>query len=104
MQELVEWTRNALEEKKNHPLIIVGHFVVDFLNIHPFQDGNGRMSRILTNLLLLQQGYLYMPYVSHEKLIEDNKPEYYVALRQSQKTFLPADLSAKALASAEASA
>ncbi len=87
MTELVEWTKQALTEKKYHPLLIVGNFIVEFLNIHPFQDGNGRMSRILTNLLLLQQGYLYMPYISHEKLIEDNKPEYYLALRQSQKTF-----------------
>jgi Fic family protein len=87
MQELVEWTQEALIDKKLHPLLVIGNFVVDFLKIHPFEDGNGRLSRVLTNLLLLQNGYLYMPYVSHEKLIEDNKPEYYVALRQSQKTF-----------------
>ena len=87
MTELVEWTKGALKEKIYHPLLIVGNFIVEFLNIHPFQDGNGRLSRVLTNLLLLQQGYLYMPYVSHEKLIEDNKPDYYLALRQSQKTF-----------------
>lgn len=87
MMELVEWTKNSLEEKKYHTLLIIGHFVVEFLNIHPFQDGNGRLSRILTNLLLLKQGYLYMPYISHEKLIEDNKPDYYLALRKSQKTF-----------------
>jgi Fic family protein len=61
--------------------------LVQFLQIHPFQDGNGRLSRILTNLLMLQAGYAYMPYASHEKIIEDNKPEYYLALRQSQKTF-----------------
>lgn len=87
MTELVDWTKQALEEKKYHLLLIVGNFIVEFLNIHPFQDGNGRLSRILTNMLLLQQGYLYMPYVSHEKLIEDNKPDYYLALRKSQKTF-----------------
>ena len=87
MTELIEWTKKSLEEKKYHPLLIIGNFVVEFLNIHPFQDGNGRLSRILTNLLLLQQGYLYMPYISHEKLIEDNKPDYYLALRKSQKTF-----------------
>ncbi len=86
MQELVEWTQAALAEKKHHPLLIVGNFLVEFLQIHPFQDGNGRLSRILTNLLLLKEGYLYMPYISHEKLVEDNKPEYYLALRQSQKT------------------
>lgn len=87
MQELVEWTQTAFLEKEFHPLIIVGNFLVEFLHIHPFADGNGRLSRVLSNLLLLQQGYEYMPYISQEKLIEDNKPEYYVALRQSQKTF-----------------
>jgi len=86
MQELVEWTDNALKEKKYHTLFIVANFVVEFLKIHPFQDGNGRLSRVLTNLLLLKTGYEYMPYVSHEKIIEDNKPEYYIALRISQKT------------------
>ena len=86
MQELVEWTQQALEEKKYHPLLIISNFLVEFLQIHPFQDGNGRVSRVLTNLLLLKQGYLYMPYVSHEKLVEDNKPDYYLALRKSQKT------------------
>ncbi len=60
---------------------------LQFLKIHPFQDGNGRLSRIITNLLLLKSGYLYMPYVSHEKLIEDNKNACYAALRQSQKSF-----------------
>lgn len=87
MTELIEWTKQALKKKTHHPILVVGNFIVEFLNIHPFQDGNGRLSRVLTNLLLLQQGYLYMPYVSHEKLIENNKPDYYLALRQSQKTF-----------------
>jgi len=87
MLELVEWTQDALKNKKHHPLLVIANFLVEFLQIHPFQDGNGRLSRILTNLMLLQAGYLYMPYVSHEKLIEDNKPDYYMALRKSQKTF-----------------
>src|SRR3989344_8142387 len=78
MLELVEWTQQAILERKIHPLIIIGNFIVEFLAIHPFEDGNGRLSRILTNLLLLQQGYAYMPYVSHEKIIEDNKAEYYL--------------------------
>ncbi len=86
-QELVEWTQQSFAEKKYHPFLIVGNFLVEFLQIHPFQDGNGRLSRVLTNLLLLKEGYLYMPYISHEKLIEDNKPNYYMALRRSQKTF-----------------
>lgn len=87
MQELVEWTQIAFNNQSFHPLLIIANFLVQFLQIHPFQDGNGRMSRILTNLLMLQAGYAYMPYVSHEKIVEDNKPEYYLALRQSQKTF-----------------
>lgn len=87
MLELIEKTQKAFKEAKFHPLLIIGNFLVEFLNIHPFSDGNGRLSRVLTNLLLLQAGYLYMPYISHEKIIEDNKPDYYMALRKSQKTF-----------------
>lgn len=87
MQELMDWTVQALDGKKYHPLLIIGNFLVEFLKIHPFQDGNGRVSRILTNLLLLEEGYIYAPYVSHEKLVEDNKNNYYLALVKSQKTF-----------------
>ncbi|MDD4358596.1 MAG: Fic family protein [Candidatus Pacebacteria bacterium] len=87
MQELVDYTKKAFNDNERHPLLIIANFIVEFLNIHPFVDGNGRVSRVLTNFLLLKKGYLYMPYVSHEKLIEDNKPEYYIALRKSQKTF-----------------
>ena len=86
MQELVEWTAWALDESEYHPLLIIGNFLLTFLAIHPFQDGNGRLSRILTNLLLLKMGYVYVPYVSHEKLVEDSKAKYYVALRKSQLT------------------
>ncbi|MDH3324272.1 MAG: Fic family protein [Candidatus Peregrinibacteria bacterium] len=86
MQELLEWTKIALENQTFHPLLIIGHFIVEFLHIHPFEDGNGRISRILTNLLLLQTDFAYMPYVSHEKLIEANKAEYYLALRKTQNT------------------
>ncbi|MBW7960075.1 Fic family protein [Patescibacteria group bacterium] len=87
MQELIEWTIKAIKEQKYHPLLIIANFVVEFLKIHPFRDGNGRLSRILTNLLMLQAGYLYMPYISHEKLVEEKKQEYYVALRKTQITF-----------------
>ena len=87
MSELVTWTQGALAAQQYHPLLVSGHFIVEFLAIHPFQDGNGRLSRILTNFLLLKSGYLYTPYVSHEKLIEDNKPDYFLALRTSQETF-----------------
>lgn len=85
MQELIEWTSDALIRKEHHPLVIIGNFLVEFLAIHPFQDGNGRLSRIVTNLLLLKSGYVYTPYVSHEKLIEESKSDYYIALRKSQK-------------------
>ncbi|MEI7498493.1 MAG: Fic family protein [Candidatus Falkowbacteria bacterium] len=86
MTELVDWTTYALKEKKIHPLLIIGNFVMEFLAIHPFQDGNGRTSRVLTNYLLLKEGYDFVPYVSHEKYIEDNKDLYYLALNRSQKT------------------
>ena len=91
MQELIEWTVQAFDEKHHHPLLVIANFLVQFLQIHPFQDGNGRLSRVLTNLLMLQAGYAYMPYASHEKVVEDNKPEYYLALRQSQRTFKTAE-------------
>ena len=58
MQELVEWTQVSLTEKSAHPLLVVANFIIEFLNIHPFEDGNGRLSRVLTNLLLPQQGYV----------------------------------------------
>jgi Fic family protein len=87
MQELVAWTQTALQAKENHPLIVIAAFIVGFLKIHPFLDGNGRLSRVLTNLLLLQAGYAYIPYVSLEKLVEESKGDYYVALRRSQTTF-----------------
>src|SRR3989344_4665129 len=53
MQELVEWTQLSFTDKSAHPLLIVANFIVEFLSIHPFEDGNGRLSRVLTNLLLL---------------------------------------------------
>lgn len=86
-QELMNWTEEALKKGTYHPLLIISNFVIQFLQIHPFQDGNGRLSRILTNLLLLQSSYGFVPYVSHEKIIEDTKDEYYLALRKSQRTF-----------------
>lgn len=86
MQGLVEWTGEALKAKKLHPLIITSVFVVEFLAIHPFQDGNGRLSRVLTTLLLLKTGYEYVPYSSMESIIEQNKDGYYLALRKTQKT------------------
>ncbi|MEO6240317.1 MAG: Fic family protein [Bacteroidia bacterium] len=87
MNELVDWTADAFEKAQFHPLLILGNFLVEFLKIHPFKDGNGRLSRVLTNLILLQQGYQFVQYVSHEQIIEKRKAEYYLALRRSQSTF-----------------
>lgn len=87
MQELVDWTVDALEKNRFHQLLIIANFVVEFLKIHPFEDGNGRLSRVLTNLLLLRSGYQFVQYVSHEQIIERRKDEYYLALRKSQETF-----------------
>lgn len=84
MQELVEWTNAELNAEEFHPLLVIGIFIVSFLAIHPFQDGNGRLSRILTTLLLLRCGYVYTPYSSLESVIENSKESYYLALRQTQ--------------------
>ncbi len=86
MQDLITWLNNTRELKRLHPLLIVAVFIVVFLEIHPFQDGNGRLSRILTTLLLLQAGYTYVTYSSLESIIESNKEDYYLALRQTQGT------------------
>ncbi|MFA5997113.1 MAG: Fic family protein [Candidatus Paceibacterota bacterium] len=87
MTELVLWTHEALEKKRFHPLLIIANFLIEFLKIHPFEDGNGRLSRVLTNMLLLRSGYTFVQYVSHEQLVEKRKDEYYLALREAQKTF-----------------
>lgn len=87
MAELVEWTQEAFAKERFHPLLIIANFIVEFLKIHPFEDGNGRLSRVLTNLLLLRSGYSFMEYISHEQIIEQRKDQYYLALRSSQATF-----------------
>lgn len=86
MKELEEWTNKALLERPFHPLLVIAIFIVVFLQIHPFQDGNGRLSRVLTTLLLLRTGYAYVPYSSLESIIEKSKSGYYRALRLTQKT------------------
>lgn len=86
MQELIAWLNEAQEDRKLHSLFIVAVFIVVFLEIHPFQDGNGRLSRVLTTLLLLRFGYAYVPYSSLESVIEQSKESYYLALRQTQGT------------------
>ena len=84
--DLLSWTRARLAEADAHPLLAIAVFVVVFLAIHPFQDGNGRLSRILTTLLLLRAGYAYVPYSSLESVIERSRDAYYLALRRTQAT------------------
>ena len=86
MEQLVRWASGAFAESAMHPLLIIAVFNVMFLVIHPFQDGNGRLSRILTTLLLLRAGYEYVPYASLESIVEENKDLYYKALRRTQTT------------------
>ena len=86
MGDLVARTQAALEQRTQHPLVTIGGFVVEFLAVHPFQDGNGRLSRLLTTLLLLRAGYDHVPFASLEQVIEERKHEYYRALRATQAT------------------
>ena len=85
MEQLVEWTNSEFKKSELHPLIIIAAFVYEFLAIHPFQDGNGRLSRLLTTLLLMQHNYDFVQYVSCEGLIEERKKDYYKALMTGQK-------------------
>lgn len=87
MQELIDWYLWASATKAKHSLILIANFIFEYLAIHPFQDGNGRTSRLLTNLMLLQQGYLFTQIVSHERIIEANKVDYYLALNKTQSTW-----------------
>lgn len=84
MEILCKWLNKSLNDSEIHPLIIISMFIIDFLAIHPFQDGNGRLSRVLTTLLLLRLGYDYVPYSSLERVIEENKDQYYLTLRNAQ--------------------
>ena len=86
MAELVAWFNDSVQDGDLHPLLVIGIFAVVFLEIHPFQDGNGRLSRVLTTLLLLRAGYLFVPYSSLESIIERSKEGYYLALRRTQGT------------------
>ena len=87
IQELVGWYDWAIVEKFRHPLILIANFIFECLAIHPFQDGNGRTSRLLTNLMLLRQGYRFTTLVSHEGLVEQNKAVYYLALNETQQSW-----------------
>lgn len=85
MTELVEWTNRAISNEEIHPLIIIATFIYEFLSIHPYQDGNGRLSRLLTNLLLIKLDYKFVLYVSFEHIIEQKKAAYYQALMEGQR-------------------
>jgi Fic family protein len=85
MHDLIVWTNEQLEEKKLHPVLITSVFVYEFLSIHPYQDGNGRLSRLLTTFLLLKQDYNFIEYVSFEHVIENRKNMYYRVLMETQK-------------------
>lgn len=91
MADLLARTSQLLASRELHPLLLIAAFVVHFLAVHPFQDGNGRLSRVLSTLLLLQSGYRYVPYSSFERIVEENKDGYYRALRLSQKRIRTAD-------------
>jgi Fic family protein len=86
MSSLVAWMQQVQKTGEIHPLIAIAVFIVCLLTIHPFQDGNGRLARILTSLLLLRAGYEYVPYSSLESVVEQSKETYYIALRQTQAT------------------
>jgi len=85
MEALILWTDERFTEQDLHPLLIVSAFVYEFLSIHPYQDGNGRLSRLLTTLLLLKSDYRFVQYVSFERVIEGRKEAYYLALMDGQK-------------------
>ncbi len=91
IQELIEWYQWADAHKIKHPLILIANFIFEYLAIHPFQDGNGRTSRLLTNLMLLQKRYLFIPVVSHERIVEAHKADYYLALNKTQKSWKSTD-------------
>src|ERR1700691_2989780 len=86
MSDLIAWASEAFSSRQLLPLLVTAILTVVFLEFHPFQDGNGRLSRVLTTLLLLRAGYSYVPYSSLESVIERSKEGYYLALRQTQVT------------------
>jgi Fic family protein len=85
MEALIAWTNERFKKSDNHPLITIAVFIYEFLSIHPYQDGNGRLSRLLTTLLMMQHDYKFIQYVSFENIIEARKDDYYRALMDGQK-------------------
>lgn len=84
MAELIDWANERLSYTGVHPLLVIAAFIYEFLSIHPFQDGNGRLSRLLTNLLMMKSGYKFVQYISFEHVIEQRKKEYYQNLMEAQ--------------------
>lgn len=84
MGVLTEWTAARLGAPDYHPLLVIASFLLEFLAIRPFADGNGRMSRILAHFLLLKRGYGHVPYVSLDRIIADRMAEVQIALRRAQ--------------------
>lgn len=87
MQDLMSWNKWAGDDNFKHPLIRLANFIFEYLAIHPFQDGNGRSNRLLTNLMLLQEGYNFTRLASHESLVEQRKADYYLALNKAQSSW-----------------
>lgn len=85
MYQLLDWTQNAFAQQSIHPLMTIATFAYELLSIHPFHDGNGRLTRLLTTLLLLQYNYSFVQYISFEQEIEQHKLRYYQALRSAQR-------------------
>lgn len=85
MPQLIDWLNERIEKKDMHPLVYIAGFVYEFLSIHPYKDGNGRTSRLLTTLLMMKQGYEFIQYVSFENVIESSKDEYYRVLMDGQQ-------------------
>lgn len=83
IEKICEALDEVIKDENIDPLIVIPMFVLDFLCIHPFNDGNGRMSRLLTLLLLYRSGYIVGKYISIEKMIESSKETYYEALQAS---------------------
>lgn len=83
IEKLCETYNEEIEKKEIDPLLLIPIFILDFLSIHPFSDGNGRMSRLLTLLLLYQNGYIVGKYISIEKIVENSKESYYDTLKKS---------------------
>lgn len=85
MPQLIRWLNERIEKKDMHPLLIIAGFVYEFLCIHPYKVGNGRLSRLLTTLLMMKQGYDFIQYISFDRVIETSRDEYYRVLMDGQQ-------------------